>query len=243
MKQVLRSPKVSIIIPAFNEEKCIAKCLASLSKLHLKSQIEIILVDNNSSDKTVKIAKRYLTKMRLRIVKEKTKGRGAARAKGFSVAKGKILFSTDADTILPADWIENILPHFQNPEVVAVTGNATLHSCSDKTTEVLDFCFPKMMEIYRFVSGHYWLNGFNFAIRRDVYKKVGGFNPLINGAEDFELSSRVKRAGKICFHEDCVVNVSGRRFEKGLFWGATDYLKTLGVFLFNKEKAVLPDIR
>ena len=73
---------VSIVIPAYNEEKLIGKCLSSLVKQDIGEKIEVILVNNSSTDGTVLKARNYLTKLPLKIITEKKKGRGIARERG-----------------------------------------------------------------------------------------------------------------------------------------------------------------
>src|SRR5687768_14816792 len=103
-----KQPHISVVIAAFNEEKYIKNSLASLTRSAQKTKLnyEVILVDNNSTDKTVEIAKTFRNDMDLRIVQETIQGRGAARAKGFEEAKGEILISADADSIFYEGWID-----------------------------------------------------------------------------------------------------------------------------------------
>lgn len=91
-----KNSKISVIIPAFNEENFLPKCLESLKKQDFKD-FEIIVVDNNSKDKTSEISKKFGVK----ILKEKNQGAAFAREAGFLKARGKIIATTDANTILP----------------------------------------------------------------------------------------------------------------------------------------------
>ena len=113
---------VSVIIPAFNEGKNIAAVLTSLVKQQYTKKFEVILVDNNSSDNTVKIAKKFLKKLPLKIVSEKKQGRGAAKARGAKEAKGEILAFMDADTMAYDNWLSTIESAFKNKETIAITG-------------------------------------------------------------------------------------------------------------------------
>ena len=95
--------KISIIIPAYNEETYIRECLK-----HVLDQIEpadeIIVVNNNSSDKTVEIIKEFP----VTLVNETQQGMIPARNRGFNEATGDILIKTDADTQVPTDWVKKI---------------------------------------------------------------------------------------------------------------------------------------
>src|ERR1035437_9820650 len=88
--------KVSVVIPAYNEEKYIGACLDSLMDQKEKPD-EIIVVNNNSTDNTAKIVKKYP----VRLINEEQQGMIPARNRGFNEAKFEIIARTDADTILP----------------------------------------------------------------------------------------------------------------------------------------------
>src|SRR3989344_5752786 len=100
------SLKISVIIPAFNEEKLLGECLESLQKQTLaKDEYEVIVIDNGSTDKTSAIAKSMGVSVYYYI---KERGPGAARAFGVTKAKGSILAFTDADTTVTPTWLETI---------------------------------------------------------------------------------------------------------------------------------------
>jgi biofilm PGA synthesis N-glycosyltransferase PgaC len=235
---------ISVIIPAYNEEKVIADCLKALAGQKTKQKFTVILVNNNSTDKTVKVAESFRDKLNLKILLQKQKGRGAARCLGFQYAQGSILLSTDADTIVPNDWIDRMLYHLKTSKAVAVTGTCKIVDCDRFTNTLFNLFQPLFMRFYRLIFGHYWLSGFSFAIYRNVYEKSGGFKPELNGQEDIELSFKVSKIGKIQLISNLPVIFSGRRFRKGLIKGILPYLSTfIAYFFFKKEKIVLPDIR
>lgn len=111
--------KVSVVIPAFNEAEFLDACLNSLTK-QTEPPDEIIVVNNNSTDNTVKIAKKY----DVRIVNEKKQGMISARNSGFNKAKFDIIARTDADTILPPSWIKKIKNGFKDKDLVALSGRS-----------------------------------------------------------------------------------------------------------------------
>src|SRR5476651_2420897 len=104
--------RVSVVIPVYNEGKYLAACLDSLMAQKVKAD-EIIIVDNNSTDDSVEIAKRYPVK----VIHEKTQGITPARNSGFNETKYEIIARTDGDTILPVNWIKRIKKTFENSEV------------------------------------------------------------------------------------------------------------------------------
>ena len=114
--------KISVVIPAYNEEQSLPATLNSLVNQKTKYDFEVIIVDNNSTDNTGKVAKSYENKLHVKVVQETQKGRGAARKCGFAKAQGDIIASTDADTTLPGNWIESIGNFFEkNLKSIAVT--------------------------------------------------------------------------------------------------------------------------
>jgi glycosyltransferase involved in cell wall biosynthesis len=235
---------VSVVIPAFNEEKNLPHCLDALVNQKTNISFEVVLVDNNSTDKTAIVARTYQGKLPIRVIYEPQKGRGVARKTGFAYAKGNIILSTDADTVVPPNWVETLVAYLKDhPEAVAVTGPCIITDCSPRINKTFNLLQPKFMRLYRAAFGHYWLSGFNFAIRRDVYDKAGGF-PENNTQEDIELSFRVRKYGKIAFLPSLPVVFSGRRFEKGLIQGIKPYVTTFAdSYVLHRKNVELTDVR
>ena len=226
---------VSVVIPAYNEERSIKLCLTAFTKQTTNAPFEVILVNNNSTDSTLEVALTFKDKINLKIINEKKQGRGAARVTGFRKAKGSIILSTDADTVVPRDWIKNMLKHFENPKVVAVTGPWKIRSRS---------------KVRNFTAYHFQrlslpcLTGLNFGIRKEIYDKVGGFDPTLKAQEDIEITPRVRKLGKIKYSKDVVVLTSSRRYRNGLLKGLWDYQKvSIYNFLLKDKSKTLPDVR
>lgn len=235
---------ISVVIPAYNEEQLIKRCLDAFVNQKTTKNFEVILVNNNSTDKTVEIAKTYQNKLNLKIILEKFKGRGAARKRGFEEASCEIILSTDADTLIPLDWIERLSNYLEKSNAVAVSGTCKIVDCDRLTNIVFNFLQPFSMRLYKFIFGHYWLSGFSFAIYKNIYKKSGGFSSMLNVQEDIELSFRVSKIGKIKFIPDMPVIFSGRRFQKGLMKGLFPYISTfVSYFLYKRDDIVLSDVR
>jgi glycosyltransferase involved in cell wall biosynthesis len=235
---------ISVVIPAYNEEQVIEACLKAFMYQTTEQPFEVILVNNNSTDGMLEKAKTYADKIPLKIIDEKKKGRGAARKAGFHAAQGNIILSTDADTIIPPHWIEQIASHFEDGSIIAVTGTGKITDRSRASNALFNLLQPFTMRAYRFTFGHYWLTGFNFAITKEAYLKAGGFNETLNAQEDVELAFRVKKIGKIKFLKNIPVVVSGRRYQRGLLIGLFPYITTyFAYFLFKKGNIILSDPR
>ena len=116
--------KISIVVPCYNEEEYISNCLINLLKQNIRENYEIIVIDNNSKDKTLKIIKSFEKKyQKIKVFKEPQKGVGYARQNGFEKTKGEIIASTDADSRVPSWWLSEINNIFiTNPEISAVAG-------------------------------------------------------------------------------------------------------------------------
>lgn len=235
---------VSIVIPAFNEEMFISVCLNSFIEQTFPKKFEVIIVDNGSTDTTIDVVKGFSKKLKIKIVHENRKGRGAARAAGFAKAHGDLILSTDADTEVPPNWVETLVTNLSDNHHVAVTGTCKIEDQSVLTNVIFNIAQPLAMRIYRLIFGHFWLSGFNFGIRKEAYRQAGGFNPDLNIQEDIELSFKVAKVGPIIFLPHIPVTVSGRRYKQGLFKGGVGYLKTFfGYFFFKNPKVILSDER
>ncbi len=236
--------KVSVIIPAFNEEKTISKTLETLAKQDYKEGFEVIVVDNNSTDGTSRQAMKFAKRLDIRTVMEKKKGRGTARATGANESKGDYIFYTDADALVPPNWISGVMKYFDDPKVVAVSGPWRVEDVKGFTKFFLNNFQDIGVLPYTLVTGMHWLTGFHMAIRKDAYKKCGGFDPDLNAHEDIDISERLRKIGKIAYARDVVVVQSGRRFKKGLVRGLLDYeLSGIKFFLLGSKKIVLEDRR
>jgi len=215
-------PFFSVVIPAFNEEKFISKTIESLFRQDFKN-FEIIIVDNNSTDRTAEIAKKFGTTL----IFEKNQGISFARQKGFSAAKGEIIVSTDADTILPEDWLSRIFEEFKNDKnLVAFGGSCLLYSGPISARFASRFFLPLFLIFDRIFSGGWNLMGCNMAIRKEAFLKVGGFNTNLKINEESEISNRLRKIGKVILNPNFKVKTSGRRYKNGLIFGLIYYIPT-----------------
>ena len=223
--------KVSVVVPAYNEENTIASCLDCLQK-QTRLPDEIIVVDNNSTDNTTDIVSKYSD---VTLVCEPKQGRGAARKKGFEVATGDIILSTDADACVPSNWIELFEKDLTEKSIVAITGSTVIDDCHPIQNMIFNLLHPPLMWLYRLLFGHHLLCGFSFGILHDAYTKAGGFHPDIDGQEDVDLSARVHKVGQIRYHPHVIVKFSGRRFQRGLLRGYMDYFKAFWSITLRKR--------
>jgi glycosyltransferase involved in cell wall biosynthesis len=219
---VSRKVKISVIIPAFNEEKFLGNCLESLKEQDFED-FEIIVVDNNSKDKTKKVAKNF----NVILVSEKKQGVAFARNKGAKLARGEILAFTDADTILPKNWLSRIFEEFEkDKDLIAFGGSCEFYSGPLCAKLASKFLLKPFLILDKFFSQGFNLMGCNMAIKKSAFFEISGFNENLKMNEDVEISYKLRKIGKVKFDFNFKVKTSGRRFSKGLIFGILNYAPT-----------------
>lgn len=214
MKTKKTKIRLAVVIPAYNEEKTLPALLESLNKQKTRHSFEVIVSNNNSTDKTATIIEEYQKKMgNLKTVFEKEQGIGITRKTGFEFADAEIMAGTDSDITMPEDWVERVVNYFDNEDIVALVG---CYKFRDKGAFVnFLFYYSEIFFdfIHRLITGSYGFRGTNFATRSTTYKESGGMNASISALEDIELSMRIAKLGKIKYAPSLVVYSTYRRFE------------------------------
>jgi cellulose synthase/poly-beta-1,6-N-acetylglucosamine synthase-like glycosyltransferase len=211
--------KVSILIPAYNEEKYIGKCLDSIMAIK-SEEIEIIVCDNNSTDTTCAIIKRYPT---VQLVHETKVGPNAARQKAFVYSTGEIIATLDADCIVPKNWIVCATKHFQNQKVIGVSGVCIFNGTSTLRI-ALAFTTNYVMRFFHWLLHRVLKNGAimpsaNAWMRRSALIAIGGFNTDIAfHGDDTHTAYELAKKGIIIYDPKVVVTTSARRFDQGGWW-------------------------
>lgn len=214
-----KNPKVSVVIPAYNEGKFIEPTLKSLLNQTHKD-FELIVVDNASTDDTAIIAESFGA----RVVVQKIKGVAAARQKGFESARGEIIASTDADSIVPANWVAKIAERYEKDSRLAGFGGlANLYSGALTATAAGRYLFPIFWQIDKMVSGGWNMSGFNMSVRKSAFKKIGGFDTNLKMGEDIDLSKKLRTVGRVKIDMNLFVFSSGRRYATGIMSGLSIY--------------------
>lgn len=203
--------KISIVVPAYNEEEYLEACLISL-KNQIEKPYEIIVVNNNSSDRTVEIAKKFDVK----IIKETKQGRTPARNAGFNKARGDIIARTDADTRVPPNWTKRIRQAFEkDPKLLGLSGSAYF----DKLPTFLQFHTWMITGSSKFIKltmKHDGMMGFNLALRKKTWELVRDEVCLDDSKvhEDADLAIHIARHGKVFFDRSIVVQTAPRQLAR-----------------------------
>jgi glycosyltransferase involved in cell wall biosynthesis len=208
--------KISFVIPAYNEEKNIGECVRSIHKSMngIHEEYEIIVVDNNCTDRTKQIAEHAGA----RVVAEKRKGIVWARSAGLTASTGELIANIDADNRLPRQWAGWALGYFANDsDLRALSGPLYYYDASrwvkfwSTLFYLVGYAADQLIGIFGSSS---MLQGGNYIVTRDAMNKIGGYDTTIEFyGEDVDIGRRIAKIGKVLWTFKLPINSSGRRME------------------------------
>lgn len=227
--------KLAFVIPAYNEEALIGKCLTSVLAEIKRSgaDADVIVVNNASKDRTGEIARSFAG---VRVVDEPKKGLVNARDAGFAASEGyELVANIDSDTIVPEGWLDTVLAGFSSdPKLVCLSGPYVYYDMKPHNRLLIGMFYGLTWLIYvlnRFILrvGSV-VQGGNFVFRRQAWAEVGGYDRTIEFfGEDTDVAVRLSKVGKVKWTFALKMMTSGRRLEKeGVFRTAGTY--TLNFF-------------
>ncbi len=224
------NPKVSVVIPAWNEEVGLLHTVKTILKSRY-TNVEIVVVNDGSTDNSDSVMKAFLVEYErkhrekggnpivLKYFYKENGGKGKALNYGIEHATGDIIMSIDADCMLLPDTIGNFVKPFRNPKVMAAVGNVKIGNMKTLlgTLQYLEFLFSfYFKKAESFVNSIYIIGGAAGAFRREVFQKIGLYDHS-NITEDIELSVRIQKAGmKIVYASDAIVYTEGASSIGGL---------------------------
>jgi glycosyltransferase involved in cell wall biosynthesis len=212
-----KSLTLSIVIPIYNEERYLKACLDSIASQILPPD-EVIVVDNNSTDKSLEIAKRYKF---VKIMHEPRQHQVYAQVTGFNAAKGDIIGRIDADSVLPNTWVETAISAFTDPKTVAITGPPIPYDVPLKWLAIT--VFRTYIFIAGAIAGHSLLWGANCAIRKSAWGNIKDQVLMRNDIwEDYDMSFCLRKVGKISYIRKLKMGASFRAVYSS-FSKYTDY--------------------
>jgi glycosyltransferase involved in cell wall biosynthesis len=220
---------LSFVIPAFNEEAYLAECIDSILRQTrgLEDDVEIIVVNNASTDGTRDVALRY---PEVRLVDEPRKGLPFARQAGFEASRGSLIANVDADSRLTPGWLERVFQAFEsNPRLAAYSGPFIYYDLRPGQRLLVNIFYVSAWITYM-ANRHIlrvgsMLQGGNFVVSRAALEKVGGFDVAISFyGEDTDIARRLNAVGDVVFTFDLKMYSSARRLNhEGLFTTALRY--------------------
>lgn len=201
---------VSIVIPVYNEENHLEACLDAIANQTIKPS-EVIVVDNNSTDNTVAMAKQYQF---VRLLKEKQQGVVFPRNTGFNAVKTDIIARIDADTQLPPNWIEQVIRLFTDQPIAAVSGPVGWYDAPARQLGLLiDKNTRKITWDLGSRNDAVFLFGSNMALTRDAWHQVRDEVCVRKDVhEDVDLAIHLHQAGlPVAFDDSLSAMTSSRR--------------------------------
>jgi cellulose synthase/poly-beta-1,6-N-acetylglucosamine synthase-like glycosyltransferase len=190
------APSVSVLVPAYNEERTMAAALRSVLASDYPD-FEVIVVNDGSTDNTEGEVRPFLSDSRVRYFRKDNGGKASALNHGLAAARGEIVLFTDADSLFEPDTIRLGAAYFVEPSIGAVSGNDTVlapHGPLQKMlviTSHIGTGFVRralsMLGVLQIISGNLGL------VRTEILRRIGGFREV--WGEDLEVTLRLKRHG------------------------------------------------
>lgn len=203
---------LTIVIPAYNEEGCIEECLESIA-LQSEKPDEVIVVDNNSTDRTSEIARSFPF---VKVIKEPEQGISYAHHAGFNIAKGDYIARIDADSVLTKNWVSLVNNFYSSSK--------NQQSCLVGTGYAINLRFKVTSKyisntahiVARVLLGHWALWGPNMVMPRECWDKIGAktCEEKPSTYDDLDMSMHAHEEGyKIFWNRNIVVGVRLRHLK------------------------------
>lgn len=220
---------VSVVIPVFNAERSLGRCLEAISRQDLPaSEYEILVVDNNSTDQSMAIARQHPT---AQVLAESRQGAYAARNRGVSVASGRWIAFTDPDCVPRPDWLRRLVARIADPAVHVVMGRDRPAGSSTAVRLLGEYDHRKEI----FVTGSadaaiYYGHTNNMIARRATLERVGLFHERARGSDVIFVQHAIARhgTGAVRYEPAAVVDhlemqSASTYFRKAFIYGRSGY--------------------
>jgi len=233
-------PKVSIIVPAYNEEKNIEDTIKSLLSLdYPKDKLEIIVVDDGSTDRTYEVAKKYESDV-IKVYRKENGGKASALNYGIKRASGEFIVTLDADSVVPKDALRKMLEYFDGEDVMIVVPAIQITEVKGfwKHLQSIEYSYNNLLRlIFDRLNSLYVAPGPFSVFRKEFFERVGYFDEK-NITEDMEIAMRCQSYGyKIRYCPDVLIKTKAPDSFKSLLkqrlrW----YLGFIDNFLVYRNK-------
>lgn len=200
--------KVSVLIPLYNQERYIEECLISVLNQTYKD-LEVIVIDDGSTDGSYKIVEKYLSDDRIRLIKQNNIGLGATRNRLVNESTADFIYHLDSDDFIVSDCIESLVGVQKNNDSDIVFSNFTIINDDKAILKKIDRRHFDTKEEYikYFFSGFGYKSVCNTLIRKDLYTKNNISVPDVNYGEDWSViyklvyfSNRINNANKYTYY-------------------------------------------
>jgi glycosyltransferase involved in cell wall biosynthesis len=213
--------KLSFVIPAYNEEHYLGDCLDAIMAEKKTSphadDIEIVVVNNASSDRTEEIVRRYPEVI---LVNEPNKGLVHARRAGYMASTGDLIANVDADTRITPGWIKKVFRAFDKDENLVALSGPFIYYDAPTGLQVITIFFYGIGYVFYIINRFIlrvgsMLQGGNFIVRRSALAKIGGYDESLSFyGEDSDVARRMSKVGNVCFTFRLPAHSSARRMAK-----------------------------
>lgn len=243
------NPRVSVLIPVWNEEVGILATLRSIAESRYRN-VEVVVVNDGSADRSDEIIRAYINehdrsgldrpesdRIAIKYYAKPNGGKGSALNAAIGLSTGEILVSIDADCVVLPRTLERLAWPFRDPEVMGVVGNVKIGNTQTLVgvVQYLEFLFSfYFKKADSLMNTIYIIGGAAGAFRRTVFDRIGLYSTK-NITEDIELSVRMQHAGmKIVYADEAIVYTEGAdrlkslmsqrlRWKRGRFQTFADY--------------------
>ena len=194
--------KNSIIVPVYNHPDEVDELLQSLTEQTLKD-MEVIIVEDGSSQPCENIVHRYAGKLQLRYYTKENSGPGQTRNFGAEHSQGEYLIFLDSDCVLPPDFLKVVDEELKRKDCDAWGGPDRAHASFTNVQKAISYSMTSFLTTGGIRGGKkqmdkkFYPRSFNMGIRRSLYRQLGGFSSMRFG-EDIDLSLRIYKSGASC---------------------------------------------
>ena len=193
--------KYSIIVPVFNRPDEVDELLQSLVGQTLKD-FEVVIVEDGSENPCKDVCDKYAGKIDVKYFMKKNSGPGQSRNYGAERANGEYLIVLDSDVVLPEGYLKAVDDELNREPSDAFGGPDCAHDSFTETQKAISYSMTSFFTTGGIRGGKkkldkFYPRSFNMGIRRDVYKRLGGFSKMRFG-EDIDFSIRIFKAGCKC---------------------------------------------
>ncbi|HEX6535290.1 MAG TPA: glycosyltransferase [Gemmatimonadaceae bacterium] len=206
---VTYAPSVSVIVPAYREEKVIVQTIASLVAQAYPGELEVVVVDDGSPDRTYETARAaFGDHPRVRIYRKSNGGKASALNHGLAVARGEIVICLDADTVFAPNTVAELVEPLHDPAVGAVAGNAKVGNRVNLVTrwQAVEYVTSQNLDrrAFSLLNCITVVPGAVGAWRKALVEEVGGFREDTL-AEDQDLTLAIRRRGHRIAYADAAI--------------------------------------